>query len=44
MEALNELHQATSDVVPAGSAFERYLHPVTAYAILRCLRCSTLVS
>jgi NhaA family Na+:H+ antiporter len=34
MEALDQLHQATSDVVPAGSAFERYLHPVTAYAIL----------
>jgi NhaA family Na+:H+ antiporter len=34
MEALEELHQATSDVVPAGSAFERYLHPFTAYLIL----------
>jgi len=34
MAALEELHQATSDVVPAGSAFERYLHPVTAYLIL----------
>jgi NhaA family Na+:H+ antiporter len=34
VEALDALQQATSDVVPAGSAFERYLHPVTAYAIL----------
>ncbi len=34
MEALEQLHQATSDVVPAGTAFERYLHPVTAYVIL----------
>jgi NhaA family Na+:H+ antiporter len=34
MEALEELHKATSDVVPAGHAFEHYLHPVTAYVIL----------
>ena len=34
MDALEQLHKATSDVVPAGSAFERYLHPVTAYVIL----------
>ena len=34
METFQQLHQITSDVVPAGLAFERYLHPVTAYAIL----------
>jgi NhaA family Na+:H+ antiporter len=34
MESLWQLHQAISDVVPAGPAFERYLHPVTAYGIL----------
>jgi NhaA family Na+:H+ antiporter len=34
MEALDQLHQATSDVVLAGSAFERCLHPVTTYLIL----------
>jgi NhaA family Na+:H+ antiporter len=34
MEALEDLYKATSDVVPAGPAFERYLHPVTAYVIL----------
>ena len=34
MEALEDLHRATSDVVPAGHAFEHYLHPVTAYLIL----------
>jgi NhaA family Na+:H+ antiporter len=33
-EALEELHKATSDVVPAGPSFERYLHPITAFAIL----------
>jgi NhaA family Na+:H+ antiporter len=34
IEALGELHQATSGVAPAGPAFERYLHPVTTFAIL----------
>jgi len=34
MEALDELHEATSDVVPAGPAFEHYLHPITAFVIL----------
>jgi NhaA family Na+:H+ antiporter len=34
MDALDDLHRATRDVMPAGPAFERYLHPVTAYAIL----------
>lgn len=34
MEALEQLHDATSDVVPAGVSFERYLHPITAFAIL----------
>ncbi len=34
MEALEELQRVTSDVVPAGIAFEHYLHPVTAYLIL----------
>jgi len=34
MEALEQLHQATYDVIPAGPAFEHYLHPVTAYFIL----------
>jgi NhaA family Na+:H+ antiporter len=34
MEALEQLYQATTDVVPAGSAFERYFHPITAYLIL----------
>ena len=34
METLVELHQTTSDVIPAGPAFERILHPVTAYVIL----------
>ncbi len=34
MEDLEELHRVTSDVVPAGTAFERYLHPLTAYVIL----------
>jgi NhaA family Na+:H+ antiporter len=33
-EALEELHEAANDVVPAGTAFEHYLHPVTAYVIL----------
>ncbi len=34
MEAMEELHQATSDVMPAGLAFERLLHPITAFVIL----------
>jgi Na+:H+ antiporter, NhaA family len=34
METLEDLHQATSDLVPAGLALERHLHPVTAYVIL----------
>jgi NhaA family Na+:H+ antiporter len=34
IEALERLQQTTSKVVPAGLAFERYLHPVTAYVIL----------
>jgi len=34
MEALEDLHKATSDVVPAGPAFEHYLHPATAFVIL----------
>jgi len=34
IEVLERLQQTTSEVVPAGLAFERYLHPVTAYAIL----------
>ncbi len=34
MEAMEELHQATSDVMPAGLAFERLLHPITAFLIL----------
>jgi len=34
MEAFEDLHQATIHVVPAGPAFERYLHPPTAYLIL----------
>jgi NhaA family Na+:H+ antiporter len=34
IEALDELHEATSDVVPAGPAFEHYLHPITAFVIL----------
>jgi Na+:H+ antiporter, NhaA family len=34
MDAFEELHDATSDVLPAGLAFERYLHPVTAFVIL----------
>jgi NhaA family Na+:H+ antiporter len=34
IEDLEELHRATSDAVPAGTAFERYLHPVTAYVVL----------
>ena len=34
METLEKLHQATSDAIPAGPAFERLLHPVTAYVIL----------
>jgi len=34
METFQQLHQVTSDVVPAGLAFEHYLHPATAYVIL----------
>jgi NhaA family Na+:H+ antiporter len=34
MKAMEDLHQATSDVMPAGLAFERFLHPVTAFVIL----------
>jgi len=34
MEAIEELHQASSDVMPAGLTFERLLHPVTAFVIL----------
>jgi len=34
IEALEDLNQATSDVIPAGTAFENYLHPVTAYFVL----------
>ena len=34
MEVLEQLHIATRDVVPAGPSFERYLHPITAFAIL----------
>ena len=41
MEALAELHEAISDVVPAGHAFEHYLHPVTACLILPCSHFST---
>ena len=33
-EALDELNEAIGDVVPAGTAFEHYLHPITAYVIL----------
>jgi len=34
MDTLGRLHEAIGDVVPAGTALERYLHPVTAYVIL----------
>lgn len=34
IEVLEKLHQATNDVVPKGLAFERTLHPLTAYLIL----------
>jgi hypothetical protein len=34
MEIFERLHEATREVVPAGPAFERYLHPLTAYVVL----------
>lgn len=34
MEGLAQLHQVTGDVIPAGPAFERLLHPITAYIVL----------
>jgi NhaA family Na+:H+ antiporter len=34
IEALEELHDATRGVVPAGPSFERYLHPITAFLVL----------
>jgi NhaA family Na+:H+ antiporter len=34
IDALEDLNEAASDSVPAGPAFERGLHPVTAYFIL----------
>jgi NhaA family Na+:H+ antiporter len=34
MEVLEELHRVTSDVIPVGPAFERLLHPITAYIVL----------
>ena len=34
INAIEELHSATGDVIPAGLSFEHYLHPVTAYVII----------
>ena len=34
INAIEELHIATGDVIPAGLSFEHYLHPVTAYVII----------
>ena len=34
INAIEELHSATGDVIPVGLSFEHYLHPVTAYFII----------
>ena len=34
INAIEELHSATGDVIPVGLSFEHYLHPVTAYVII----------
>ena len=34
IDAIETLHIATKDVIPAGLSFEHYLHPVTAYVII----------
>jgi NhaA family Na+:H+ antiporter len=34
MDAIEELREATEDLIPAGQSFEHHLHPVTAYLIL----------
>jgi NhaA family Na+:H+ antiporter len=34
INAIEELHLATGDLIPAGLSFEHYLHPVTAYLII----------